>query len=526
VFFVLFSCFFLFFFYICIYQDNQSLLLFQANANGTTAVRNNIELSSKHSVSLVDVTSMTLRGNTQIRLLTNGPRQLVLDSQEHGPLLFQGLVTLLESETSRLGIRGGVRTDKKQLRNASLNKNDASLIDGGDDDDDDTMIQWSRLPGRSHLRQIAAAHQDGTPKYVHGKLLVRDLAKNVRLPLPLSICRVLLLDSNSPVMEEWQNRRLARFEKNSWTFPPATPREQESSYSTEHQLIASGSMCGAHRTWTYEPSNRNRNATKRTNFRLSETHIVDADDSEQLTFQIQERLPRRGFSIKVKVIIRPFSEDSCEASVIAEVRPVGKNMSNPATVHKAFLVALDELKTRYHLNLLAGFSKMADQYPHSVGNNNKSTLRSSSSTSSSSSSKQEEKKEDSIKIQDMFQENASLAKLESHDARRRDDRRPTPSHNKDKYKSSKGSAVPPPPSDTFDSAAAEPVMIEVKPLPKIRLSLMPSPREEDEDLLDENGEPKNKRKSPKKRSSSRRRRSSSRTSSSRGSTPFSSPRHR
>ena len=57
----------------------------------------------------------------------------------------------------------------------------------------------------------------------------------------------------------------------------------------------------------------------------------------------------------------------------------------------------------------------------------------------------------------------------------------------------------------------EPVMIEVKPLPKIRLSLMPSPREEDEDADDDsssspiqskNGKTKKKKKKSSRRSSS------------------------
>ena len=47
----------------------------------------------------------------------------------------------------------------------------------------------------------------------------------------------------------------------------------------------------------------------------------------------------------------------------------------------------------------------------------------------------------------------------------------------------------------------KPVLIEVKPLPKIRLSLMPSPREEDED--ESSSEPKAIKKRKKKKSSRR-----------------------
>ena len=34
---------------------------------------------------------------------------------------------------------------------------------------------------------------------LNGQQIVKDIAQNVRLPLPLPLCRVLLLDSSSPV---------------------------------------------------------------------------------------------------------------------------------------------------------------------------------------------------------------------------------------------------------------------------------------------------------------------------------------
>ena len=98
---------------------------------------------------------------------------------------------------------------------------------------------------------------------------------------------------------------------------------------------------GAHRTTSFD---RLRNGSL---VHLSETQIIDADDSEKLTFTISERMPRRGFSMKVKFLLRSSKDNSCEATVIAEVRPVGKNMSNQAAVHKAFLLVLNELKMRY-----------------------------------------------------------------------------------------------------------------------------------------------------------------------------------
>jgi len=94
---------------------------------------------------------------------------------------------------------------------------------------------------------------------------------------------------------------------------------------------------------------------------------VDADDSEKLAFTISERMPRRGYSIKVKFVLRSSKDNSCEAFVIGEVRPVGKNMSNQAAVHKAFLVVLNELKTRYGSEgkgLMASFLSVVRNLPN------------------------------------------------------------------------------------------------------------------------------------------------------------------
>jgi hypothetical protein len=47
----------------------------------------------------------------------------------------------------------------------------------------------------------------------------------------------------------------------------------------------------------------------------------------------------------------------------------------------------------------------------------------------------------------------------------------------------------------FDNIPRNPVTVEVKPLPKIRLDLCPVPREEDEEEDSEAGDAKNKKKS-------------------------------
>jgi hypothetical protein len=58
-------------------------------------------------------------------------------------------------------------------------------------------------------------------------------------------------------------------------------------------------------------------------------------------------MPRRGFSAKARMIIRSFSPQSCEARVVTELRPAGKNLSDQQAVHKAFILVLDEMKMRY-----------------------------------------------------------------------------------------------------------------------------------------------------------------------------------
>lgn len=477
---------------------------------------------------------------------------------EETRLLFCGLKILLEKETARIGIRGGqgiksatgskkkkgggilsaLKGKNNKILPSSLSskqyysrKNGSGYASSDIDDTEDNQPydpseyyheygspgssssqpqpqslpegwkSWGRVPGRSYMRAQSASTDDGYPTYAHGQLLIRDVCKNVLLPLPLPLCRVLLLDSSSPVISKWENDRGdTDFERTPWTFPPATPREMEQ-FQSEHQLIASGSMCGAHRTISYE---RYRNGQP---IRLSETHIVDSDDSEKLAFQVNERLPRRGFSIKVKLLLRGVDNgNACEATVLGEIRPVGKNMSDPAAVHKALLKVMDELRNRYGtdcVGLLAGFMSVVENMPKD---------ESTGSSPSSSSSSQwrtgwEEKKESEhyrtsskkkpldktsvVKFEDVMNADLGAAEDVQDYSKFAQERRPSNSTSAKDYKSrSKSKARSAPVDDTFNTSSSDPVTIEVKPLPKIRLSLMPSPREEDEEDLDDDGDMK------------------------------------
>jgi len=549
-------------------MDNQSLL------TTTGTLREKVELSKKLSLDLTDVTSLSQNIPEHIQLRNPASRKLLicvesLDTQmifmaksvQETRLLYCGLKVLLEKETARLGIRGGqeinnqkgrvitsaLKGKKKPMKQYQNSRQTSGYASSDLDDTDDILHQppstveaenlpegwksWGRLPSRAYMRQQAASNDDGYPTYVHGQLLVRDLCKNVHLPLPLPLCRVLLLDSSSPVISKWeQDRGDSDFERTPWTFPPATPREMEQ-FQSEHQLIASGSMCGAHRTISYE---RYRNGQM---VRLSETHIVDSDDSEKLAFQVTERLPRRGFSIKVKILLRAVDNGSaCEATVLGEIRPVGKNMSDPAAVHKAFMLVLEELRSRYgteSVGLLAGFMSVVENMPKNETARGMRSRHSHSSRFSNYGTSWEEKKESEytrldktsvVKFEDVLNANQNLGVMDAQDAKFAQERRPSTPSPKDiaegRYKSRKSKSKAPPVEDTFESASSEPVTIEVKPLPKIRLSLMPSPREEDEENLDEEGEPRSK----SKYSSSRSKKSSWSKSSKRSSRSRSSPR--
>jgi hypothetical protein len=248
--------------------------------------------------------------------------------------------------------------------------------------------------------------------------------------------------------------------------------------------------------------------------RLSETHTVDADDPKKLVVTIEEKNPRRGFIARVKIQLRAFKENACDASVVAEIRPVGKDMSNQAAVHKAFMLVLDEIKLRYGSDgsgLLAGFTKVIENMAEGSSNrSNGSPSRGEQGTTKkfhrSGSSSAEEKKADSV-VPAGSKKDAGMTKSglvsfadmlktgrQSPDITGHDPRPPTPSLAQilpvveEPSKRRNRGGVDPPEVSRDDGLQgfgvdAEPRLIEVKPLPKIRLSLMPSPREEDEEDL-------------------------------------------
>ena len=484
-------------------------------------------------------------------------------------LLICGLKLLLERETARLGVRGGVpitalggknnygamspaaargfrespsrsqqsmakqrqrglRTQQKQKSSGydSSVVGDESLLSGINENESKTPAsptaetkkrsKWSKQPGRDYMRGQASSviatdqsglSEQGVPQYIHGKQITKVVAQNVQLSLPLPLCRVLLLDSTSPVIKQWEkDRGDSNFEKTVWTFPPATPRELER-HTSEHHLIASGTMIGASRKSSFD---RPRYGSV---VRLSETHTVESDNPKLVAFTVTERNPRRGFSLRVRIVLRAQQEESCDVSVFAEVRPVGKDMSNQAAVHKAFQLVIEEITDRYGAHghgLLSGFSSV-------VGDLVERNLKSEGGQGSASLSRpfhrtdpniKDEKKSDHdhkpysrknagggknesglVSFEDMLKTGRESPETVPHA------RPETPSINAmvpeadpSKRVSVKAVADAATISDANElvdentSKKKDPLLIEVKPLPKIRLSLMPSPREEDEDI--------------------------------------------
>lgn len=370
----------------------------------------NVRLSSKHSLALTGVVCLSQEPKVSIRFsvddTTEHLRVINIEDESGANLLFLannlreaelltcGLKLLLERETSRLGLRGGIPLSKLwQSEGDKHNLNQHSPMPQANDrsahrpehrdqysvsseemsENDDSIFtreseavsrqSWSKQQGREyapnqtshkskrsegsrrseHIKQYHDAEYDTKidQKYVLGKEIIEEVASKILLPLPLPLCRVLLLDSSSPVVMQWDTARGDRnFTKGSWTFPPGNPREKQR-YDSEHQLIAKGSLTGAHRTISFD---RKRNGSM---VRLSETLIVDTDNSEKVAMNIVERMPRRGFAIKIRLFLRAKSPHSCLATVLGEVRPMGRDLSDQAAVHRAFCLVRDEINVRY-----------------------------------------------------------------------------------------------------------------------------------------------------------------------------------
>lgn len=541
----------------------------------------NVQLSNRHSVALTDVSVLSQEPVVPIRFKGEDKMEhlrvisiqdvagtsllFLANNFREAELLVCGLKLLLERETKRLGVRGGLpvsafggrhlagamspsaargyREISTPIGKPSRRGTDSGYIssDAGGDESvisgtqdptgkelPDSRRTWGDVPGRNYMRGQAATvsvsktrgyDERGVPHYRHGQQVVRDVARGFRIPLPLPLCRVLLLDSTSPLVQKWEDDRGDQnFNKSRWAFPPATPRELER-HSSEHQLIASGSMCGATRTCSFD---RPRYGSM---VHLSETHAVDADDAKKVVFLVEEHNPRRGFSVRVRITLRAYKETSCDATIVAECRPVGKDMSNQAAVHKAFLLVLDEIKARYGEDgggLLAGFMHVVDKMDGEENGNDRPASgralptgalprlfhRTGPTAEEKTASEKDASYQRSKSDNNQSKNRASTSGLVSFEDMLKTGREspdlmpvnrpstpsllnPLPPETTMPGKGNKGGAWGGPDGaiglDEFDEEMKfqndnnDARLIEIKPLPKIRLSLMPSPREEDED---------------------------------------------
>lgn len=283
------------------------------------------QLSEKYSMALTDVVCLTQEPKVNIRfspddatehlrvisvLDVHGANLLFLaNSFREAELLVCGLKLLLERETSRLGIRGGVPVaqlagggrgalSKPVVLNAPFSherRKDYPVIDPDEeslftslkesnssikqtffsDNDSQTKMSWSKVPGREFLQSHAmessyygeqeehsnnrqyragsipspsnsATYEvERIPVYTYSELIIREISSKEIVPFPLPLCRALLLDSKSPVMTKW---RTVRGDFNYNISPWAFPPGSPHSnhkFTQEHQLISSGSMVGS-----------------------------------------------------------------------------------------------------------------------------------------------------------------------------------------------------------------------------------------------------------------------------------------
>ncbi|KAL7430579.1 hypothetical protein ACHAXM_002262 [Skeletonema potamos] len=568
--------------------------------------RNGINLSKRDSMSLTDITLLSQDPNTAVRLSRDDATEhlrlisvqdvsgksllFIADSNSEAELLFCGLKLLLECETARLGVRGGIPINEigGKLRKGSLTpaaargsplrspntsgrqtasnrvKDDVKNVSkysslgeiGSSSDGDEFLTNVLQAPiEERHWTQVSPNHRElveknvtpcaqmqtqKSPAYVLGKEISNDVASNVSLPLPFDLCRLLLLDSASPLNQTWESERGdTDYQHSEWRFPPSSPRVRERGLPEEH-LISSGSMLDAQRFRSYS---RTRNREK---VALSEAVFVEKDDSQGLVFVVADQAPRRGFSAKARIQVRPYSPQSCAIKITSEIRPVGKNLNNQDAVHKAFVLVLDEVISRYGIEgtgLLAVFLEVCKTFSASSNQSRApanpspvaTTPRNPVVTSPTSSI---------TSFKDMIGGKGSPAATSKNDGSPSSTPRSSPSPNRShqvivpvrpvnnmrssvnampvkntssiskKIESKALNAlnideVPQRRDDNvqveemddfanfsnFDNIPRNPVTVEVKPLPKIRLDLCPVPREEDEEEDSEAGDAKNKKKS-------------------------------
>ena len=246
----------------------------------------------------------------QIKSVSGISLLFVTSTIPEAEVILCGLKVLLANEAVRWGRRGGARIDFSLPSKYFL-------------DDDDCYSSTTMTTSTSHHSSSNASNKYG------GHLLLEDIVNNCIIPLPLPLCRVLLLDSNSPVISSW---KLVSDRYCPWTFPTDYDKGVNSEKITDTQLLNSNkNLVGATRNLKDKDGG------------IFETHFIDSDDEEKVTCTISEYLPRNGFSIQIRIIFRR-NDDHCKADIMAELRPtpsyIPKNYPPPSLI-------LQDLNSRF-----------------------------------------------------------------------------------------------------------------------------------------------------------------------------------
>lgn len=268
-------------------------------------------------------------------------------------------------------------------------------------------------------------------------------------------------------------------------------------------------MEGAHRTVTYD------RVRGKAVVRLSEVIVVEIDSVNCISVSISERMPRRGFSAKVRVVVNAASKQSCRISIFGEIIPVGKDLSNQGAVHRAYLLLVEELKLRYNMSntgflgtlvsIILSFPRN-NVSPQSLADSNIVTSPPKNKSPGTSQNRHDQSDDyssrpkklghdkanhltDNIKSAKSSPKEVKVPNMFTVDSQDSNDNITFGSHqwaNKKDFQEWGSNDFTDMPMDRdFKKVpqVSQNITIDVKPLPKIRLDLMPSPREEDEDNM-------------------------------------------
>ena len=264
---------------------------------------------------------------------------------------------LIEKESARLGIRGGKSAvSSTMLPNSNDKISSEQKIQSMNFNSTEMLRTFktltvesldTNLPHGSQNHVSVSSHDNSeengierkfasSNKYIQGSLLQNTITSNMSIPIPLQLCRALFLDSSSPLMKKWEkDRGDSNFQYDKWNL-----KKEDSPRSIFEQNIDTV-MAGGVRNTRFD------SFVKGELVQQSEIWFVDIDQTDHFVFTISEMMPRRGFSVKVRVVVRPSAISGCDVSMTGEYVPLGKNTSDQVKVHRAFMLLLKDVTAKY-----------------------------------------------------------------------------------------------------------------------------------------------------------------------------------